>query len=187
MWRMCGYKWDILQAFESYLRVMPEQVILVDENDAERGVMEKMEAHERGELHRAFSVFIFNSAGEMLLQRRAEEKYHSGGLLTNACCSHPRPGEPVEAAAVRRLREEMGLNADLRKKGTFIYKVGFENGLTEHELDHVFEGVTDGIPEPASGEVSEYRWMTVEAIKKMISAQPEQFTAWFRIAMQKLY
>jgi isopentenyl-diphosphate delta-isomerase len=164
-----------------------EEVVLVDEFDREVGTMEKMQAHKLGRLHRAFSVFIFNSKGEMLLQKRAAGKYHSPGLLTNACCSHQRPGESNEAAASRRLYEEMGLKTDLKKKGSFIYRSEFDNGLTEHEFDHVFEGTTDKNPSPNAQEVQAYRWMKVKDIKKEIVADPEKFTTWFRIALEKIY
>ena len=164
-----------------------EEVVLVDESDREIGTMEKLEAHRQGRLHRAFSVFIFNSGGEMLLQKRAAGKYHSPGLLTNACCSHQRPGESNEAAASRRLFEEMGISTPLKKKGTFIYRSEFDNGLTEHEFDHVFEGVTDMVPSPDSHEVQDYYWMAVNEIKKEIAINPEKFTTWFRIAMEKIY
>jgi isopentenyl-diphosphate delta-isomerase len=167
--------------------MMKENVILVDELDRERGVMEKLEAHRRGELHRALSVIIFNSAGEMLLQKRAAGKYHSGGLLTNACCSHPRPGEEVEAAAGRRLKEEMGITASLRKKGTFIYRSEFPHGLTEHEFDHVFEGVTDQAPDPDPREAETFCYLSTDEIKKRIAAVPGEFTTWFRIVMDKFY
>lgn len=171
----------------AYLRRVSEQVVLVDDKDRERGVMEKMEAHRKGELHRAISVFIFNSAGQMLLQKRAAGKYHSGGLLTNACCSHPRPGEDVHAAAQRRLMEEMGLQAILKPKGTFIYRTEFGNGLTEHELDHVFEGVTDSQPSVNGEEADGFCYMTLPEIKQRIHESPAQFTSWFRIAVEKLY
>lgn len=171
-----------------YLRhFMEEQVILVDINDHERGLMEKMEAHRRGELHRAFSVFIFNGRGEMLLQQRAAVKYHSAGLFTNACCSHPRPGEDVLSAARRRLREEMGMETALTWRTSFVYKSVFENGLTEHEFDHVLEGTTEAIPRPDPAEVQSYLWMGIEELKKKISAGPGEFTTWFKIAMEKLY
>ena len=120
-------------------------MILVNERDEPLGSMEKMEAHRKGALHRAFSVFIFNSRGEMLLQQRALKKYHSGGLWTNACCSHPRPGETNEAAALRRLREEMGFDTSLQQIFSFTYRASFNNGLTEHEYDHVFAGIYDEI------------------------------------------
>ena len=123
-----------------------EEVILVNEADEQIGVMEKMEAHEKGLLHRAFSVFIFNDKGEMLLQQRALNKYHSGGLWTNACCSHPRPGEDTLQAAKRRLMEEMGIETSLTLKNSFTYKTAFENGLTEHEFDHIFIGTFNQEP-----------------------------------------
>src|SRR4051812_15260648 len=164
-----------------------EEVVLVDESDREIGTMEKLEAHRLGRLHRAFSVFIFNSKGEMLLQKRAAGKYHSPGLLTNACCSHQRPGESNEAAASRRLFEEMGIKADLKKRGSFIYRSEFDNGLTEHEFDHVFEGITDRIPSPDTEEVQDYCWMPVTDIKNEIGKNPEKFTTWFRIALEKIY
>src|SRR5215468_430433 len=124
-------------AVNSYFYRM-EQVILVNELDEEIGTMEKLSAHEQGVLHRAISVFIFNEKGEMLLQQRASRKYHSGGLWTNACCSHPHPGEATHAAALRRLKEEMGFETSLKKAFDFVYKTSFDNGLTEHEFDHVF-------------------------------------------------
>src|SRR5215470_11031187 len=122
---------------------MAQEIILVDEKDRSIGVMEKLEAHRKGLLHRAFSVFIFNSKGEMLLQQRSDEKYHSGGLWTNACCSHPAPGEDINTAAIRRLNEELGFTTSLTKIFDFIYQSSFENGLTEHEFDHVFIGLHD--------------------------------------------
>jgi len=164
-----------------------EFVILVNEQDEEIGILEKMEAHEKALLHRAFSVFVFNAKHEMLLQRRALSKYHSAGLWTNTCCSHPRPGEAVADAARRRLKEEMGLETPLRYKTQFIYKAPFDNGLTEHELDHVFTGTTNTNPVINPEEVDTYKWMSVEDIKLAIQQQPEQFTAWFIIAMQKIF
>ena len=130
-----------------------ENVILVNKDDCEVGVMEKMEAHQKGLLHRAFSVFLFNKKGEILLQQRAKHKYHSGGLWTNTCCSHPRPGESLSKATQRRLREEMGIKCEMRPAFSFIYKKKFANGLTEHELDHVFLGRFDGTPEINKEEV----------------------------------
>jgi isopentenyl-diphosphate delta-isomerase len=162
-------------------------VVLVDENDEQLGTMEKLEAHRLGRLHRAFSVFIFNSHGQMLLQKRAAGKYHSPGLLTNACCSHQRPGESNENAASRRLYEEMGIRTELHYKGSFIYKSVFGNGLTEHEFDHLFEGMSDATPVPDKDEVQDYCWLTVGEIKQQIRDSPERFTTWFRIAMEKIY
>lgn len=165
---------------------MQEEVILTDANDQPVGVCEKMEAHEKGLLHRAFSVFIFNSDGKMLLQRRALEKYHSGGLWTNACCSHPRPGEDTLAAAKRRLQEELGFTCPIIPAFTFLYKADFENGLTEHEFDHVFTGTYDDLPKPAASEVMDYCYKSLAEIEEDIQADPQKFTAWFLIAIPKL-
>ena len=163
-----------------------EQVILVDEHDNETGLMEKMEAHEKALLHRAFSVFIFNSQGEMLLQQRAITKYHSGGLWTNSCCSHPRPGETVSAAAQRRLKEEMGFETPLKKVFDFVYKAPFVNGLTEHEYDHVFVGIYDGAVTPDFSEVENYEFRTFDLIEKLMKEKPAFYTAWFKIAFPKV-
>jgi isopentenyl-diphosphate Delta-isomerase len=161
-------------------------VILVDENDVETGAMEKMEVHQKALLHRAFSVFIFNDKGEMLLQKRAAKKYHSAGLWTNACCSHPKPGEDITVAATKRLREEMGFVTALNKTFTFIYKAPFENGLTEHEYDHVFTGIYNGTIQPDADEVSDYCFQTTDEISNSIQTHPNHFTAWFKIAFPKL-
>lgn len=165
---------------------MTEQVILVTEADEEIGFMEKMEAHEKAILHRAFSVFIFNSSGEMLLQQRASEKYHSANLWTNTCCSHPRPGETVSQAASRRLQEEMGFQTPLQKAFDFVYKAPFDNGLTEHEFDHVFVGMYEGHIEANPLEVQAHAFRNFESIEAMIQSQPEQFTSWFLIAFPKV-
>lgn len=162
------------------------QVILVNEADEAIGVMGKMEAHERGLLHRAFSIFIFNSKGEMLLQQRALDKYHSGGLWTNTCCSHPQPEEEVSVAARRRLKEEMGFETQLSKAFVFQYKSGFDNGLTEHEVDHVFTGQYDGGLEPNPEEVASYSYRSVASIKQSIASEPHLYTSWFKIAFPKL-
>ncbi|MGF1585450.1 MAG: isopentenyl-diphosphate Delta-isomerase [Bacteroidales bacterium] len=159
-----------------------EQVVLVDENDVETGRMEKIEAHVKGVLHRAFSVFIVNSSGQLLLQRRSKEKYHSPGLLTNTCCSHPRPDEPVEKAALRRLMEEMGLKCILHRSFSFIYRFEFDNGLTEHEYDHVLLGMCNDVPVPDPEEVSEYKYADIEILEDDIRKNPENYTVWFRIA-----
>ena len=159
-----------------------EQVILVDQFDNELGSIEKMEAHQLGVLHRAFSVFIFDKDGRMLLQQRALHKYHSGGLWTNACCSHPRPGEQVESAAKRRLTEEIGIETDLEPMFNFTYKATFENGLTEHEFDHVFYGQFNGKLVPNEQEVMSVRFATIEDISRQIREEPARFTAWFLIA-----
>ena len=162
------------------------KVILVNEADEAIGVMDKMEAHEKGALHRAFSIFVFNSKGEMLLQQRAHDKYHSGGLWTNTCCSHPQPNEDVATAAQRRLKEEMGFNTDLKKVFSFKYKTDFDNGLTEHELDHVFVGEYDGDLHPDPGEVAAFTYTSLQAVKQSIAAKPHLYTSWFKIAFPKL-
>jgi isopentenyl-diphosphate delta-isomerase len=148
--------------------------------------MDKMEAHEKGLLHRAFSVFIFNEAGEMLLQQRALDKYHSGGLWTNTCCSHPLPGEETATAAKRRLMEEMGFTTQLEPAFTFIYKTSFDNGLVEHEVDHVFTGKFDGTVQPDRAEVNNYSFQSMPLIKTSIQKEPHLFTSWFKIAFPKL-
>lgn len=162
------------------------QLILVNENDAVIGSMEKMEAHEKGLLHRAFSIFIFNPKGEMLLQKRAKKKYHSGGLWTNACCSHPYAGEDTEPAAHRRLKEEMGFDTVLEKSFSFVYKAHLDNGLIEYEFDHVFTGEYDGEISPAAEEVSEYKYMPLEEMLADLNQNPQNYTAWFQIAIPKL-
>lgn len=158
------------------------QVILVNEQDAPIGVMEKMEAHKTGTLHRAFSIFIFNSQGEMLLQQRAKGKYHSGGLWTNACCSHPQPGEQVEKAAERRLMEELGFSTSLEKVFDFLYKAGLDNGLTEHEFDHVFVGEYNGAINFNTEEVANVSFQKMNEIKSSLQEDPSRFTAWFHHA-----
>lgn len=158
------------------------EVILVDERDNPIGEMEKFEAHRLGRLHRAFSVFIFNNAGEMLLQQRAFSKYHSGGLWTNACCSHPSPGEEVSAAALRRLSEEMGFTTPLEKVFHFIYRAEFGNGLIEYEFDHVFAGVYDGDVKFNPDEVADFDFKPMHEIETLLSNSPEEFTEWFKIA-----
>ncbi len=159
-----------------------EEVILVDIDDKPLGTMEKMEAHRQALLHRAFSVFIFNSKGEMLLQQRAPEKYHSASLWTNACCSHPRPGEDTCEAACRRLREELGFTTPLKKIFHFTYKSAFSNGLTEFEFDHVYAGEYDGVVDPDPAEVSDYRYQSIADIRTSLEQEPEKFTSWFHLA-----
>ncbi|QHS58260.1 isopentenyl-diphosphate Delta-isomerase [Chitinophaga agri] len=165
---------------------MKAQVILVNERDEETGLMEKMEAHEKGLLHRAFSVFIMNDNGEMLIHQRALDKYHSGGLWTNACCSHPMPGESVEAAAHRRLTEEMGFDCPLRELFQFTYRTEFDNGLIEHEYDHVWVGTYNGVINPDPGEVHAFRFLSVDELTRQLLATPGQFTSWFRLAFPKV-
>ena len=161
-------------------------VILVDEQDQPVGSMEKMEVHQKALLHRAFSIFIFNSRGEMLLHKRADKKYHSAGLWTNACCSHPRPGEDTLAAAEKRLHEEMGIVTPLTKAFDFVYRAGFDNGLTEYEFDHVFVGAYNGEIFPDDEEVSDYCFKTIDEIKSSIQSHPQKYTEWFKIAFPKM-
>lgn len=161
-------------------------VILVDENDEQVGTMEKIEVHQKALLHRAFSIFVFNSKGEILLQKRANKKYHSGGLWTNACCSHPKPGEETLPAAENRLLEEMGFKVKLEKAFHFIYKAPFDNGLTEYEFDHVFIGTYDGIIVPNTEEVSDYCYKSIIEVKSSIQSHPQKYTEWFKIAFPKM-
>lgn len=163
-----------------------EQVILVDLQDNEIGQMEKMEAHEKALLHRAFSVFLFNTKGEMLLQQRALTKYHSGGLWTNACCSHPRPGENNMEAANRRTFEELGIHPSIKHAFSFTYRAAFENGLTEHEFDHVFVGTYEGPIHPNPEEVSDYCYKSVSDIRIQMENDPHHFTEWFKIAFDEV-
>jgi isopentenyl-diphosphate delta-isomerase len=164
-----------------------EYVILVDEQDNDIGVMEKIRAHREGRLHRAFSVFIFNTRNELLLQQRALSKYHSGGLWTNTCCSHPRPNETVKDAAHRRLFEEMGISCELSIKTSFIYQTPFENGLTEHELDYVLTGTIRTEPNINPEEVHAYRWSAMDEVKRDVALHPEAYTSWFRIALERIF
>lgn len=160
-----------------------EYVILVDSEDQELGVMEKLEAHKKGFLHRAFSVILFNSSGEMLIQQRSLSKYHSPGLWTNACCSHPLPEENVLNAANRRLNEELGLSTVLTKLFSFQYKENVDNELTENELDHVFFGYVNESPKLNSDEVMDYRWINWFDLQNEIQKYPEKFTVWFKIIL----
>ena len=162
-----------------------DYVILVDEQDNEIGVMEKLRAHELGKLHRAFSVFIFNDKKELLLQQRAINKYHSGGLWTNTCCSHPSPNETIKDAAIRRLYEEMGMTCDLKIINNFIYKTEFENGLIEHEFDYILTGISNLTPLINKTEVESYKWQQISEIQNDINLNANQFTTWFKIAIQK--
>lgn len=160
---------------------MAEQVILVDEHDNAIGLMEKMEAHEKALLHRAFSVFAMNDNDEILLQQRALHKYHSGGLWTNTCCSHPRDGETVEEAAKRRLEEEMGFTCDVKPIFSFIYKAELDNDLTEHELDHVLIARWNKDPEVNPAEVASFDWKSVHWVADDMNKYPEKYTEWFKI------
>ena len=164
-----------------------ENVILVNQFDEQIGTMPKMEAHRKAVLHRAFSVFIMNSKGETMLQQRAAEKYHSPLLWTNTCCSHQRVGETNIEAGKRRLQEEMGFNTELKELFSFIYKAPFDNGLTEHELDHVMMGHYEEKPKINTEEVANWKWMRPEAIKEDISKAPENYTAWFKIIFERFY
>ena len=163
-----------------------EQVILVNEQDHPIGLMEKMEVHEKALLHRAFSVFVFNQQGELLLQQRAFSKYHSAGLWTNTCCSHPRPDEKTADAASRRLLEEMGFTTPLEKIFDFIYTANFDNGLTEHEFDHVFIGFYEGAIKPNPTEVSSFIYSTLALIDAQLITTPHIYTEWFKIAYPKV-
>ena len=163
-----------------------EHVVLVDEKDTQIGIMEKMAAHIVPRLHRAFSIFIFNSKGEMLLQQRALTKYHSPGLWTNTCCSHPRNGESLEQATARRLKEEMGLTCDMHEVFTFIYKAPVGLGLVEHEYDHVWFGTTDDTPVVNTEEVASFKYMSLDDIASDMEAHPECYTEWFKISFEEV-
>jgi isopentenyl-diphosphate delta-isomerase len=164
-----------------------QKVILVDDNDRQVGLEDKLKAHQNGgKLHRAFSVFIFNSKGETMLQQRAMSKYHTPGKWTNACCSHPMPGESTIAAAHRRLKEEMGFDCDMKEKFSFVYKAEVGNGLTEHEYDHVIFGKYDGKPKLNKEEAMDYRWIALPRLKEEIRENPDRFTPWLRIALARV-
>lgn len=164
-----------------------ENVILVNEKDEQIGLMPKMEAHQKGVLHRAFSVFIFNKKDELMLQQRAHSKYHSPGLWTNTCCSHQREGESNIQAGKRRLQEEMGFITDLRDTISFIYKAPFDNGLTEYEFDHILVGRYDEDPILNPEEAAAFKWMNLEDVKKDMEVNPQLYTAWFKIIFDKYY
>ena len=164
-----------------------EKVILVDENDNQVGLMPKLEAHQKGLLHRAFSIFIFNSKYELLLQKRASSKYHSGGLWTNTCCSHPREGEDILDAANRRLIEEMGIETSLRKVHEFIYKAELDNDLTEYEFDHVFYGVYNEEPIINKDEADDFKWIDMDSLNEDIKTNGDNYTIWFKIAFEYFY
>ena len=164
---------------------MKENVILVDKNDTQIGLMSKLDAHKKGILHRAFSVFVLNNNNEIMLQKRAYNKYHSGGLWTNTCCSHQREGENSIEAGKRRLLEEMGFETELKILTSFIYKVEFENGLTEHELDYLLIGKYLKSPVINKQEVADWKWMKVELIADDIKLNPNNYTSWFKIIFDK--
>jgi len=165
---------------------MKNEVILVDKNNNKIGVEEKLKAHEDGKLHRAFSIFVFNSKEELLIQRRAKEKYHCGGIWANSVCSHPRPDETYEVAVHRRLKEEMGFDCKLKKLFCFIYRAEFPNGLTEHEYDCVFIGKFNGNPKPDPKEIMDYKWVSLKKLKKDINEHPKKYSAWLKIALRRI-
>lgn len=162
------------------------QVILVDSEDNEIGVLDKMEAHITGQLHRAFSIFIFNTKGEMLLHQRALEKYHSGGLWTNACCSHPQPNQTIELTLQERLQFEMGMSCTVNFAFTFLYQAIVEPNLLEHELDHIYIGISDQMPQPNAQEVANWRYVSISQLQQELMDQPRQFTPWFKLMAPKV-
>ncbi|MBI2270071.1 MAG: isopentenyl-diphosphate Delta-isomerase [Bacteroidetes bacterium] len=163
-----------------------EMVILVDENDNSTGVCEKLEAHQKGLLHRAFSVFVFTNENKLILQKRSDKKYHSAGLWTNTCCGHPRPDEDVKAAAQRRLTEEMGIACELQHHSQFTYRTTFKNKLIEHELDHIFIGRSNEIPQLNFDEVSEWKAIGIVELKNDISQHPDNYTYWFKLCVNNI-
>ena len=165
----------------------PDYVVLVDELDQEIGVMEKFAAHEQGKLHRAFSVFIFNDKHELLLQRRALGKYHSEGLWSNTCCSHPMQGEEIIVAAQRRLKEEMGMSCDLKHTFKFIYHAELDNNLKEHEIDHILIGFSNETPHPNLEEVIAFKWLSLEFLKKDIAINQSAYSAWLKLLIRNHY
>lgn len=165
---------------------MEEQVILVDKDDNQTGIAGKLEAHELGLLHRAFSVFIFNRQGALLLQQRALEKYHSPGMWTNTCCSHPKPEEDIKTAAHRRLKEEMGMECPLAYAFNFTYQASFSNGLIENEYDHVFFGISNNLPEPNAEEVAAFKYVDLKDLELSLQTHPEDYSAWLKICFNKI-
>ncbi len=164
--------------------IIKEYILLVNEDDKEIGIGEKMEVHRTGQLHRAFSIFVFNSENKLLLQKRAKSKYHSGGLLTNTCCSHQRQGEDLYETIHTRLMEEMGFDCDLEEIFTLKYRAELDNGLIEHEIDHVFIGRYDGEPVPNPDEVDDYEWVNLEDVLRGVNESPEKYTCWFRLLIE---
>ena len=177
--------WDLFGNFEK--KMEKEKVVLVDLEDRQIGTMEKIEAHAKAALHRAFSVFVLNAKQELLLQQRALNKYHSPGLWTNTCCSHQREGETSLAAGNRRMMEEMGMTVPLEELFTFIYKASFDNGLTEHELDHVMVGYSEKDPVINPEEVADFKWMPMKEIEKDLINNPQDYTVWFAIIFDRFY
>lgn len=165
---------------------MKETIILVDKNDTEIGPIEKLEAHQKGLLHRAFSVFIFNSKGQLLMQQRADGKYHSAGLWTNTCCSHPNYGETTLAAIHRRMKEEMDMEAEVEFRFKFTYQALLENNLTEHEIDHVYFGFSDEHPTINPEEAKNWKYISMEELEKELTAHPENYTAWLKICFPEV-
>jgi isopentenyl-diphosphate Delta-isomerase len=168
------------------IALMEERVILVDESDNAIGSAEKLQAHRDGKLHRAFSIFVFNPAGELLLQKRSSKKYHSDGLWSNTCCSHPRPGVPMETEVRRRLRQEMGFECELQWVFRFDYRVELKNNLIEHEIDHVFIGRHDGNPVPNPDEVEDWKWMSLETLINDVNANPQNYSYWLTICLDQV-
>jgi len=164
-----------------------KKVVLVDKNDNQIGLMPKMEAHQKGVLHRAFSIFIINSQNQILLQKRSANKYHSAGLWTNTCCSHPREGENIIDAGTRRLHEEMGIKTDLKVAFNFTYKAELENGLIEHEYDYVLIGKFNGTPKLNKDEAEDWKWISIEEVRKDIIENQTDYTVWFVIAFEYFY
>ncbi len=158
-----------------------DSVILVDKEDNAIGIMEKMEAHEKGQLHRAFSVVVFNSQGEMLIQKRAAKKYHSGGLWTNSCCSHPTPTEEIELTVKKRLRYEMGIELSPQFIYKFVYQTNLDQNLIEHEVDYVFKGIYDGVPSVNAEEVEDWKFISIADLVNEMAANPDQYTYWFKL------
>ncbi len=180
---MAGFRDKI---YLSKMTTHEDQLILVDESDTEIGIMGKLETHEKGLLHRAFSIVVTNEKGELMLQKRTVTKYHSGGLWTNTCCGHPRDGEEVLHAAHRRLGEEMGFDCELRQATQFIYKVDLDKGLTEHEFLHVFIGKYQTVPVLNPEEADDWKWMSFENIEADIKENPDSYTFWFKILFSKI-
>jgi len=164
---------------------MNMNIILVDENDNQIGIEEKITTHKNGKLHRAFSIFVFNNKNELLLQKRSNEKYHSPGLWSNTCCSHPQPNKNLIEEAEQRLKQEMGISCKLEKKFSFTYKIKFENNLTENEYDHVFIGEFNENPKPNKKEVSDWKWISLPKLKKDISINKEKYTYWLKEIISK--